>query len=63
MVAAMAKAGSADPKVYLPALAKTTGYKGVIGTISYDEKGDIKSPGLTLYTFNGGKQDKVAVMH
>ena len=63
MVAAMVKAGSADPKVYLSALAKTTGYKGVIGTISFDDKGDMKNPGLTLYTFNGGKQDKVAVMH
>ncbi len=63
MVAAMVKAGSADPKIYLPVLAKTSGYKGVIGTISYDDKGDMKNPGLTLYTFNGGKQDKVAVMH
>ena len=63
MVAAMVKAGSADPKVYLPALAKTADYKGVTGTITFDEKGDMKGPGLTLYTFNGGKQDKVAVVH
>ncbi len=63
MVAAMVKADSADPKVYLATLAKTADYKGVTGTITFDEKGDLKEPGLTLYTFNGGKQDKVAVVH
>ncbi len=63
IVAAMEKAGSPDPKVYLPMLAQTSGYKGMIGTISFDEKGDMKNPGLTLYTYNAGKQDKVAVLH
>ena len=37
MVAAMVKAGSADPAGYLPVLAKTEGYKGVTGTIAFDE--------------------------
>ncbi len=53
MADAMVKAGSADPKVYLPVLAKTDGYKGVTGTISFDEKGDIKNGALTLYTYTG----------
>lgn len=63
MVAAMVKAGSADPKVYLPVLAKTTDYKGVTGNISFDEKGDIKNGALTLYTYKEGKKDKLAVVH
>jgi branched-chain amino acid transport system substrate-binding protein len=61
MVAAMVKAGSADPAKYLPVLAKTTGYKGVTGTIAFDEKGDIKNGALTLYTYKGGKREQIAV--
>ncbi|MFO1268459.1 MAG: branched-chain amino acid ABC transporter substrate-binding protein [Rubrivivax sp.] len=62
MVDAMVKAKSADPKVYLPVLAKTTGYKGVTGIISFDNKGDIKNGALTLYTYKGGKRDQIAVV-
>ena len=62
MVAAMVKAGSSDPKVYLPVLAKTEGYKGVTGTIAFDEKGDIKNGALTLYTYKGEKRDQIAVV-
>ena len=62
MVAAMVKADSADPKVYLPVLAKTEGYKGVTGTIAFDEKGDIKNGALTLYTYKGDKREQIAVV-
>jgi branched-chain amino acid transport system substrate-binding protein len=62
LVAAMVKAGSSDPKVYLPVLAKTAGYKGVTGTIAFDEKGDIKNGALTLYTYKGEKRDQIAVV-
>jgi len=62
MVAAMVKAGSADPAKYLPVLAKTEGYKGVTGIISFDEKGDVKNGALTLYTYKGDKRDQIAVV-
>ncbi len=62
MVDAMVKAKSSDPKVYLPVLAKTTGFKGVTGTISFDQKGDIKNGALTLYTYKAGKRDAIAVV-
>src|SRR3954453_1082770 len=62
MVAAMVKAGSADPAKYLPVLAKTEGYKGVTGTISFDEKGDVKNGALTLYTYKGEKREQIAVV-
>jgi len=62
MVAAMVKAGSADPKVYLPVLAKTEGYKGVTGNISFDSKGDVKNGALTLYTYKGDKREQMAVV-
>ena len=62
MVAAMVKAGSSDPKVYLPVMAKTEGYKGVTGTISFDEKGDIKNGALTMHTYKGGKQADLGVV-
>ncbi len=62
MVAAMVKAGSAEPAKYLPVLAATKDYKGVTGTISFDEKGDVKNGALTLYTFKGGKRYQIAVV-
>jgi branched-chain amino acid transport system substrate-binding protein len=62
MVAAMVKAGSADPKVYLPVLAKTEGYKGVTGVISFDEKGDVKNGALTMHSYKGDKQTNIGVV-
>jgi branched-chain amino acid transport system substrate-binding protein len=62
MIAAMVKAGSADPAKYLPVLAKTEGYKGVTGNISFDDKGDVKNGALTLFTYKGGKRDQIAVV-
>ncbi|MEY4439865.1 MAG: branched-chain amino acid transporter substrate-binding protein [Pseudomonadota bacterium] len=62
MVDAMQRAKSTEPAKYLPELAKTTGYKGVTGTISFDAKGDIKNGALTLYTFKAGKRDQIAVV-
>ncbi len=62
MVAAMVKAGSADPAKYLPALAATSGYAGVTGPVSFDEKGDIKNGALKLKTVKGGKLTELAVI-
>ena len=62
MVAAMVKAGSAEPAKYLPVLAKTEGFKGVTGTISFDAKGDVKNGALTLFTYKGGNRDQIAVV-
>ena len=61
MVAAMVKAGSAEPAKYLPELGKIT-HQGVTGTIAFDEKGDIKNGALTLYTYKGGKREQIAVV-
>jgi len=62
MVAAMVKAGSAEPAKYLPVLAATDGFKGVTGTIGFDSKGDIKNGALTLYTYKAGKREQLAVV-
>ncbi len=62
MIAAMVKAGSAEPAKYLPVLAKTEGYKGVTGNITFDDKGDVKNGALTLFTYKGGKRDQIAVV-
>ena len=62
MVDAMQRAKSSDPAKYLPELAKTNGYKGVTGTISFDSKGDIKNGALTLYSYKAGKRDQLAVI-
>jgi branched-chain amino acid transport system substrate-binding protein len=62
LISAMMVAQSSDPAKYLPALAKTSGYKGVTGAISFDEKGDIKGGALTLYTYKGGNREQIAVI-
>ena len=60
MVEAMQKAKSADPKKYLPELAKIH-HKGVTGMISFDAKGDIKDGTITLYTYRDGQRTQLAV--
>ena len=62
MVAAMQKANSTEPAKFLPVLAATEGYKGVTGTIAFDQKGDIKNGALTLYTYKAAKRDQLAVV-
>lgn len=60
MADAMQKAKSADPKKYLPELAKIH-HKGVTGMISFDTKGDIKDGTITLYTYRDGQRTQLAV--
>ena len=62
MADAMVRAGSTNPSKYLSELAKTNGYKGVTGTIAFDEKGDIKNGALTMYTYKGGNRSEIAVV-
>lgn len=62
MVAAMQKANSTEPAKFLPVLASTSGYKGVTGTIAFDQKGDIKNGALTLYTYKADKRDLLSVV-
>ena len=62
MADAMQRADSADPAKYLPLLAKTAGYQGVTGTISFDEKGDIQNGALTVMTYRGGQRTQLAVI-
>ena len=52
---AMVKAGSADPKVYLPVLAKIE-YQGVTTKIAFESDGELKNPSITLYTYKNGKK-------
>lgn len=61
MATAMQKADSAEPKKYLPELAKIK-HDGVTGLIAFDSKGDIKDGSLTLFTYKGGKKEKIAVV-
>ncbi|MCE0879167.1 branched-chain amino acid ABC transporter substrate-binding protein [Pseudomonas putida] len=50
---AMVKAGSDDPKVYLPVL-KSQSYDGDTGTIAFDDKGNLKNPAATVFQFADG---------
>jgi branched-chain amino acid transport system substrate-binding protein len=52
---AMQKAGSADPKVYMPVLAKEE-YQGVTAKIAFESDGELKNPSMTLYQYKDGKK-------
>ena len=62
LVAAMVGAGSADPPRYLPFLARTEGYRGVTGTISFDTQGNLREAPLTLHTYTGGRRETIGVV-
>jgi branched-chain amino acid transport system substrate-binding protein len=52
---AMVKAGSADPKVYLPFLAKSD-FQGVTAKVAFEPTGELKNPAMTLYSYKEGKK-------
>lgn len=54
MIAAMQKAGSAEPEKYLAALANTS-YDGVTARIQFDAKGDLKGGAITVYQVQHGQ--------
>ena len=58
LIAAMTKAGSADPKVYLPVLAAIE-YDGVTGKIRFDKNGDIEGGSISLYKANNGQWEYI----
>ncbi|OWY37173.1 branched chain amino acid ABC transporter substrate-binding protein [Xenophilus sp. AP218F] len=55
LIQAIKEADSADPKVYLPKLAKIT-HQGVTSSNwTYDDKGDLKDGGITVYKVENGQ--------
>jgi branched-chain amino acid transport system substrate-binding protein len=55
LVDAMQRAGSADPKKYIPFIGKTN-YKGVTAQISFAKSGEMNNPAMTLSTYKDGKK-------
>ncbi|MBS0291332.1 MAG: branched-chain amino acid ABC transporter substrate-binding protein [Proteobacteria bacterium] len=55
LVDAMKRAGSWDPKVYIPELQKSN-YKGVTANIAFEPNGELKNPAITLYEYKDGKK-------
>lgn len=56
----MRRANSSDPKIYLPVLAATRGYAGLTGPISFDAKGDLLNPRISVYTFKQAHRTHLA---
>ncbi|SDV48577.1 branched-chain amino acid ABC transporter substrate-binding protein [Chitinasiproducens palmae] len=55
IVDAMKRANSTDPKKVVAAMPATD-YKGVIGETTFDSKGDLKKPVISLYNYKSGKK-------
>jgi branched-chain amino acid transport system substrate-binding protein len=55
LVSAMQACKSADPKVYLPCLAKSS-YQGVTAKVAFEPNGELKNPAMTLYEYKDGKK-------
>lgn len=60
-VEAMKRAGSVEPAKFLPEIGKTD-YKGVIGPIAFDDKGDLKNGPITIYAVKGGRWETLEVV-
>ena len=58
IIEAMKAANSADPAKYAGSIAKVN-FPGVIGTVAFDAKGDIKDGAVTVYQFKAGKWEPV----
>lgn len=61
IVDAMKKSGSTDHAKILAA-ASATDYQGLTGQIQFDDKGDVRSPRLTLYGYKDGKKTLLTTM-
>ena len=61
IVDAMKRANSVEPAAILAEMPKTN-YKGVIGTIAFDEKGDMKEGTITLYEYKDKKKSVLDVV-
>ncbi len=55
LVDAMVRAGSADPKVYMPKFADMN-YQGVTTKVGFEADGELKNPAMTLYVYKDGKK-------
>jgi branched-chain amino acid transport system substrate-binding protein len=60
-VEAMKHANSTDPAKFLPEVGKVD-YKGVIGPIAFDDKGDLKNGPITIYVVKAGKWETLEVV-
>lgn len=61
IVDAMKRANSSEPAAILAEMPKTN-YKGVIGNIAFDEKGDMKEGTITLYEYKDKKKSVLDVV-
>lgn len=61
IVDAMKRANSAEPAAILAEMPKTN-YKGMIGNIAFDEKGDMKEGTITLYEYKDKKKSVLDVV-
>lgn len=55
LVDAMKRAGSTNPKKYIPMLKKTN-FKGVTANIQFEKNGELKNAATTLYNYVDGKK-------
>lgn len=58
---AMVDADSTDPHVFTPLLAKTNGWRGVTGLVSFDVKGDLVDGPVTVFTYRGNARTKTGI--
>ncbi|MDR2335399.1 MAG: branched-chain amino acid ABC transporter substrate-binding protein [Burkholderiaceae bacterium] len=52
---AMVRAGSSDPKKYIPELKKSN-YQGVTAKIAFEANGEMKNPAVTLFNYKNGEK-------
>lgn len=61
IIDSMRRANSTDPAKILASMPSTS-FNGVIGQIAFDQKGDLKDTGISIYQYKNGKKDLLEVM-
>ncbi|BCG04189.1 branched chain amino acid ABC transporter substrate-binding protein (plasmid) [Paraburkholderia sp. PGU19] len=61
IIDSMRRANSTDPAKILASMPSTS-FNGVIGQIAFDQKGDLKDTGISIYQYKNGKKNLLEVM-
>ena len=59
---AMVRASSTEPSAVLRALADTSDFRGLTGTIAFDPRGDVRHPAISIFTYRGEERHSIRTL-
>ena len=59
---AMVRADSSEPGAVRRMLAQTRGFRGITGVITFDERGDLREPSVSIFTYRDETRQPVRTL-